>query len=326
MDREIIRKTLEAFAVGDAFGKTTEYCSREEIEKTYSSIRTVLSPEESLSHRDTPHYSVTDDTEQVVYLINEYSEKKRIDAHDTAHALMRWFRETDAMKYIGPSSLSALTMIEKGGDIDTAGINGTTCGGIMRSPAAVFFSTEKSLERNIVECLKPTHNTSLAISAAVSYGYAFLEAVKEGATIESIIDRAIYGAERGAKYGNSERVTGVGPNLVYRLPFLRRTIPAIRSDGDFRIFLYDVLGTTLSSSDTAGAAFALLMYTKGDVMRTIELAAETGGDTDTIAALGGALAAAWGKGHNIPRNMIDSVAEANRLDFAALAEKITVIE
>lgn len=326
MDRDIIRKSLEAFAVGDAFGKTTEYCSREEIARNYKCITTVLSPEESLAHKDVAHYHVTDDTEQVIYLIDEYSGKKRIDARDTALTLLRWFRETDALKYIGPSSLSALTSIENGGDINKAGIYGTTCGGIMRSPAAIYFSTETTLEKNIVECLKPTHNTSTAISAAVSYGYAFLEASRKNATVDSIIEKAVAGAERGALYGNRERVTGVGPNLAHRLPFLRKVIPTLKDDETFKTFLYDILGTTLASIDTSGAVFALLMYTGGDVMRTIELATETGGDTDTIAALGAALAAVYSKGHNIPEEMVDNVAEVNNIDFEALSEKIELIQ
>ncbi len=269
---------------------------------------------------------VTDDTEQIVYLIDEYAKKKRIDAHDTAITLLRWFRETDAMKYIGPSSLNALNSIENGGDIEKAGIHGTTCGGIMRSPSAIYFSSEETIERNIVECLKPTHNTSIAISAAISYGYAMLEASKDNATVDSIIEKAIYGAEKGAGYGNSERVTGVGPNLVYRLPFLKKVIPSLKDDVSFKTFLYDILGTTLSSIDTSSAVFALLMYTNGDTMRTIRLATETGGDTDTIAALAGALVATYSKGHNIPQEMIDNVSKANNIDFETLSDKIITIQ
>lgn len=326
MNKDIIRKNLEAFAVGDAFGKATEYCSREEIATHYSNITTILPPEKSLSHKDVAYCHVTDDTEQIVYLIDEYAKKKRIDAHDTAITLLRWFRETDAMKYIGPSSLNALNSIENGGDIEKAGIHGTTCGGIMRSPSAIYFSSEETIERNIVECLKPTHNTSIAISAAISYGYAMLEASKDNATVDSIIEKAIYGAERGAGYGNSERVTGVGPNLVYRLPFLKKVIPSLKDDVSFKTFLYDILGTTLSSIDTSSAVFALLMYTNGDTMRTIRLATETGGDTDTIAALAGALVATYSKGHNIPQEMIDNVSKANNIDFETLSDKIITIQ
>ncbi len=326
MDRDIVRESLEAFAVGDAFGKATEYCSREDISRKYSKIDSLLPPEDSLSHKDIPHYHVTDDTEQVVYLINEYSEKRRIDAHDTALTLLRWFRETDAMKYIGPSTLSALTTIENGGDVDTAGRDGTTCGGIMRSPAAIYFSSFDTVEKNIVECLKPTHNTANAISAALSYAFACLEAEKPSATIETILEKASIGAEKGAGYGNRERLRGVGPTLIYRIPFLKRIVPTIESDENFKIFLYDILGTTLSSIDTSSAVFALLIYTKGDVMRTIEIATETGGDTDTIASLAAMLAAIYKKGHNIPRTMVDNVGRVNNIDFDALAVKTAIIQ
>ena len=71
MDKQLIRSFLEAFAAGDAIGKATEYCSMEEIAAHYSSIDRILPPKESLSHSELPFGSVTDDTEQVVCLLDE---------------------------------------------------------------------------------------------------------------------------------------------------------------------------------------------------------------------------------------------------------------
>lgn len=111
MNKALIQSFIEAYAVGDAFGKATEYCSQQQIEEAYPCIQELLPPEKSLSHQGLVHGQVTDDTEQNVYLIHEYAEKETVDPYDTAKCLVRWVTETDATKYIGPNSLRALKAI-----------------------------------------------------------------------------------------------------------------------------------------------------------------------------------------------------------------------
>ena len=168
MKKELIRSLLEAFAVGDAYGKATEYCSLEQVQAHYSRIDELLPPEKAIAHQDLFYGQVTDDTEQNVYLLREYARQGRVTPYDTAMCLLRWVQETDAAtKYIGPNSLKALRAIEQGADVTTAGTGGTTCGGMMRAPVAFLFSTPDTLTQNVVTCLMPTHNTSVAIEAAM---------------------------------------------------------------------------------------------------------------------------------------------------------------
>lgn len=323
MDRKLIKAFLEAFAVGDAYGKTTEYCSRETIEQKLGKIRTILRPEESLSHKDLPYGTVTDDTEQNVYLIKEYARKCRIDALDTAECLLHWWKETDAERYMGPSSLSALISISKGKSPNEAGMNGTTCGGVMRVPSAFLFSTEATLERNVVQCLLPTHNTSVAIEAAMAYAYALMEAAKDGSTVDGILKTAIEGGKRGRVYGNRERIAGVSPSVPARIDFIRRNIFPDSSAEYVKRFLYDVIGATMSSSDVVSCVFGIFCLVRDDVALAIELATEMGGDTDTIGCLAAGLCTLYAKGHNIPKEEVKLVSDANNLDFDELASAVT---
>jgi len=322
MERELVEAFLEAFAVGDAFGKSTEYCSRQAIEKKFNRIDTILDPQTALSHRDLSYGRVTDDTEQNVYLIKEYARQGSIDATDTAKALLKWVDETDAVHYMGPSSMKALRAIRDGKNIGTAGIEGTTCGGIMRVPAAFLFSTPETLEENVIECLKPTHFTAVAIEAAMAYAYA-LQAAFENKNIHEIIERACEGARIGLGYGNTELTAGVGPSVATRALFLERTIPSLKSEHDLKCLLYDVIGSTLASADVAACVFGLLLYAKSDVRLAIRLATETGGDTDTIASLAAGLCTIYGKGHNLDTTMVQLVSESNNLDFGELAKLVT---
>lgn len=321
MDRKLVRAFWEAYAIGDAYGKATEYCSLDEIKNCYSTIDRILGPEESLSHKDLLKGKVTDDTEQNIYLIKAYSKTRFVSAKITADALVSWINETDAMKYIGPSSLRALNAMKKGVPPEEAGKNGTTCGGIMRVPAAVFFSDDKTLINNVVECLKPTHFTSLAIEAALSYAFALRCALKNS-SVEEILEEAKRGAREGRQYGCRERTQGVGPKVDSRIAFLEKIIKEIKNENELKDLLYSVLGTTLSSQDVASAVYGLFLYCKEDTALIIRLATELGGDTDTIACLAAGLSALYGKGHNIKRDEIKLVEEANGINFESLTSLI----
>lgn len=226
------------------------------------------------------------------------------------------------MKYIGPSSLHALRFIQDGGDIDAAGSCGTTCGGIMRTPSAFLFSTHETLERNVVECLRPTHNTAVAMEAAMAYAYALEEASQMECTLESVLERAKTGAARGRLHGDAARTNGVGPSVSARIDFLGRLVDKDISDQALEELLYDVIGSTMASADVACAVFAIFMHTRGDAARAIEIATMTGGDSDTIACLAAGLCTLFSKGHDIPQEEIALVEQANGLDFDGIADMI----
>lgn len=322
MEKEQVQSFLEAFAIGDAYGKVTEYCSQEEICRSYTHIDKLLTPDESIAHQDLFYGQVTDDTEQNVYLIHEYARQKRITAYDTAMCLLQWVEETDAaQKYIGPNSLRALRSIKEGVDIAKAGVNGTTCGGMMRAPAAVLFSDDHTLIENVVACLLPTHNTSVAIEAAMCYAFA-LNAAQKGASIAEILEQACIGAEKGKEYGSKKRVAGVAPSCKKRIEFLRSYMPQLPDEKTLKGFLYNILGATLASYDVCACVFALFMFAKDDVHLAIRLATEMGGDTDTIACLAGGLCTMYAGKHNIDRKTVELVQRANKLSFSDLAEKV----
>ena len=168
----MVAGVLTAYAVGDALGMPTEFMTRQEIvsiikDLPFGLINGFLEPSQSKNHPNLPRASITDDTEQVISLLEEYGARGAIDASATAARLLRWMRESNAIEkgYIGPSSRSALEAIEQGMPPEKAGINGTTCGGVMRSPAAVLFSAARGLplSQSVYTCLLPTHNTQLAL-------------------------------------------------------------------------------------------------------------------------------------------------------------------
>ena len=169
--RRRVTACLTAFACGDALGMATEFMTREQIEGAFpGGVTRLLEQKDSQNHGDLTPGSVTDDTEQVAYLLERYRAKGEVTVEDTVDALLAWIRETGAVEkhYIGPSSLKALTAIKNGADPATTG-SGTTCGGIMRTPAAVCFDPDQTmaaLRENVRTALLHTQNTTESLEAA----------------------------------------------------------------------------------------------------------------------------------------------------------------
>lgn len=307
-----IRQVFTALAVGDAVGMPTEFMTRGAICAQFSSLVSgLIPPAQSKNHSDLPHASVTDDTEQNLYLYRLYRKEKRVDAHATADCLLTWVKETDAIakKYIGPSSLSALTAIRTGTPVEEAGRRGTTCGGIMRTPSAVLYrahTDEKDLARDIHSCLLCTHNTSEALEAAGAYGFA-LQAALGGATRREILSAAVRGGETLLALAPE---IDCGPSSVARIREMYK-FAATHTPGSLLDDLFAVYGTGLPSADVCGAVFAIFFSAKDDVWKAVRMGASVGGDTDTIAALAGALCCAYAGGHNIPKDVMESVFSQN---------------
>ncbi len=318
-----VRDIWLAFAAGDACGMPTEFMCPADIRAVFGGDMPdglpagLLPAEKSVTHNILPSGSVTDDTEQNLYLLAEAEKNDGVTLEGVLSALEAWIAETGAVEkhYIGPSSLKALESIRKGTPATEAGIGGTTCGGIMRTPSAFLWKTEQSeeeLEENILTSLLPTHNTSEALEAAGAYGFALREAFL-GGSIDEIFDAA----ERGGKRLISHAAwTGCAASSVRRLSEARK-LAAELSQEELLDHVYSLWGTGLPSADVCGAVFALFAFAKEDVWKCIQLAAVIGGDTDTIAALAGALSAAYAGGHNIPQAVLDKVLEQNRELFAS---------
>lgn len=313
-----ITKTQQIFtalAVGDAVGMPTEFMTRNAIRAQFSSLVSGLIPsEQSKNHSDLPIASVTDDTEQNLYLYRLYRAETRVDAYATASRLLSWVQETDAItkKYIGPSSLSALAAIRAGTPVEEAGRRGTTCGGIMRTPSAVLYrthKTEQELAKDIHNCLMCTHNTSEALEAAGAYGFALRAALNSDATYKSILSASVRGGE--ALLALAPEID-CAPSSVARIRAMYE-LAVTHTPDQLLDALYAVYGTGLPSADVCGAVFAIFFSAKSDVWKAIRMGASVGGDTDTIAALAGALCCAYAGMHNIPNDIIERVFYQNAI-------------
>jgi ADP-ribosylglycohydrolase len=322
MRYETILGILEAISVGDALGMPTEFMGRREISRRFGLVDRLLPPSESKLHKNLPWASVTDDTEQVLRLLDWYL-REGVDAEGTARCLLRWIRETkaDERGYVGPTSLKALAAIEAGTSPLVAGRGGNTCGGLMRTPAAVLAcpdADEATLARAIIASCVPTHNSSAALEAAVAFGFA-LRAAGAGGSREDVIAAALRGALAGAADMEDDFPP---PSSSARIRLLAELAPRWENPLEAMTFLHDVLGAGLPSWEVCPAIFGIFLHAGADTWLAVKMGASMGGDTDTIAAMAGALCAAFAGSGNLPPDIVEAVTRANRLDLQAISLRV----
>lgn len=323
-DKEMEKKitsVLEALVTGDAMGMPTEFMTRKEIiEKFDGWVTCLIDTNESKLHKDLKTGSVTDDSEENLFLLEEYEKAGKVTVEATVNGLLKWVSETDAIekKYIGPSALKSLNDIKRGVSPYESGKRGTTCGGLMRTPCAFLCApnqTEDELAVNILRCLLPTHNTSEAMEAAGAYGFA-LRSAFHGSCFEEIIEAAMRGGERLVEFVEAINSAPSSRARIREIIIKSREM----EESQLMDWLHEVLGNGLSSADVCGAVFGAFAMAGGDVFKAICMGASMGGDTDTIAALAGALSAAFVGNHNIPGKILETVKCVNHLELERLSE------
>ncbi|MFQ3674648.1 MAG: ADP-ribosylglycohydrolase family protein [Aggregatilineales bacterium] len=167
-----------------------------------------------------------------------------------------------------------------------------------------------------VESAYPTHATSTACAAASAVACAVAACVHPNATLDTITDAACYGADAGAKLGYES----INPSISRRIRFAITLVADDRSDSDKLRDLYDLIGMGMAAYETVPVAFAVMHMAQGDPMRAIILSANLGGDTDTTAAICGAVCGALRGSSALDADMVRTLESVNGYDFFELAQ------
>ena len=304
---ERARGALYGLAIGDALGMPTETFSREQITARWGPALTGFEPAPP-GHPIAAGLSagaVTDDTEQAVLLARLLVKGSgRIDARELADALVNWERDMTARgsrSLLGPSTKRALEAIRHGVPPDEAGRHGDTNGAAMRiAPVGIAFAApapsgaddrvadegREALVGHVVEASRVTHNTSVALAGAAAVAAAVSAGVG-GASMAGATGAGIAAARLAARRGHWVAGADVAARIEWAAGLVREAGPA-RAAG----LIGTLVGTSLATQESVPAAFAVLSAVPGDPWQACLLAASLGGDTDTIAAMAGAIAGA----------------------------------
>ncbi|WP_372593200.1 ADP-ribosylglycohydrolase family protein, partial [Actinotalea sp.] len=87
----------------------------------------------------------------------------------------------------------------------------------------------------------------------------------------------------------------------------------------------ELVGTSLAAQESVPAAFAVLALWPDDPWRACLAAAGLGGDSDTIAAMAGAIAGACHGTAGFPAEALRTIREVNHLDLDGVADALLAL-
>lgn len=318
---------LAGLALGDAMGMPGELWVPERIKQTFGWL--------SGFHPAPPGHEivdgftagqVTDDTQQAYMLgatIRDAGGEVR--AEDVARELVAWADRVGASdgNFLGPSSARAIDLLRSGADPRTTGAGGDTNGAAMRiAPIGIVRRPDdlEALVDAVVEATVMSHDTGVAVSGA-SLVAGVVSAGVEGAGLNEAIEVGLRAADLGRHRGHQTVAAAVAARARLAAELAARPT----SDEQFLAELYDLVGAWVTTTESVPAALGLVVRTAADPARATELAANLGGDTDTIGAMAGAMCGALSGIDAVPAAMLATLREVNGIDPRRLGAELVAV-
>jgi ADP-ribosylglycohydrolase len=344
---------LAGAAVGDALGGATEGWEAHEIEAHFGgfvegvveSIRRARGIEKPFSpfHKGDGH--VTDDTLMTRVLVKAYASKRdHLDAYDVERLLVpaivdekTWIPELEREDLLYHRLFLAekwLVLKLRYGHADPreAGVgNIVNCGAAMYI-APVGIACAGDPERAYAEAAELTgaHQSSYGREAAAVLAAAVAEAMRPGATVESVVATAAGLARDGTReaiVAVTETALGLDGWRGGGLAALRDVFAPFDSVGE--VYASPAqnarIPSRLHSIEELPIALGLLAATGGDWPETVLGGVNYGRDSDSIASMGGALAGALGGADAVPRRWVDEISAASRIDVEEAGREMAAI-
>ena len=315
---------LAGIAIGDAMGMPTEFMTREEIKERFGYITSFQNP-----FKDHPLVSslkrgqVTDDTQQTLLMAETIIEEKKVSPSIFAKKLVSLCEEQKAIEkmLIGPSTERALKELLAGKKPEEIVCMGTTNGASMRiGPVAIFdWGLEESLKSDVLKSCRISHNTNVAISAAMAVAFAMSKGI-EGANWEDVVSAGKKGAGIGERLKLDMRypAASVEKRIELAEKIIHRSKQPIMD-------IYDYIGGGVQSNESIPTTFGIFMVTRGDPMKSIITATNMGGDTDTIASIVGGIAGSYMGIEAFPKELVNTIEEINGFNIREIVRALLEI-
>ena len=310
---------FKALASGDAIGKQTEMLSNGEVQHWYpegisefqGQPGTIIPRYKGNRKHEWRIGETTDDTEQTLAVARVLLSTREPSHTDFGRQLLK------CRKSLHPG-VKSLWSLHQSDDPSRVALDGDGCGAAMRvAPVGVLYSPNRIEELIGVahQSSIPTHGGQLAICAAAAVAGAVSAAI-EGWDPKDVMEFAIQIAKRAEAFA----------------PPLNDKATLSMADAISR--MYNDLSTykTLLARELADRYFPDRPETKVPLAinlalltesseRTILLAANIGGDSDSVASIGGAIAGALHP-DEVNNDWFDIVHSVNQDDLLGIAEAL----
>lgn len=282
-----IAACFKALASGDAIGKQTESLKYEEIKEQFpqgisgfhGELGTVM-PRYEGKHYDWKFGETTDDTEQSIAVARVMAQGKPV-THTAVGKQLMLCKKSNRPKLL-------LGKFQQIGDPSRVAFEGNGCGAAMRvAPIGAAYTTNDIhfLVSSVFEASIPTHGGRISICGAAAIAAAVSAAV-DGKSPDEILQYAITAAKLSEKFrpatsDEEDNVAEVIDNVYEDLA----------SRGAISLDYVKDRYMPWNTPNIVALAISFAILTKS-AEETILLASNLGGDTDSVASMGAAIAGA----------------------------------
>jgi len=308
---------FQALATGDAIGKQTEMLSRADVRHWYPGGITGFhgQPGDVIPRYAGKRYEwrigeTTDDTEQTLAVARALLREGRANHEAIGQELLQ------CKKSLHPG-VSLWTFVQLGDPCRIAS-EGDGCGAAMRAaPVGVLCPSSRpdELIRGAYECAIPTHGGQMAVCAAAAVAGA-VSAALDGRPSAQVLTVAV----RASREAETLRPSGEAATIT-------RSIAEIYSDLVRRQHLIaDELAHQYfpnKPQTIVPLAISLALVTQS-AQQTALLAANIGGDSDSVASIGGAIAGALHP-ETVSQKWFEVVSSINEDDLLDVATSLATL-
>lgn len=285
---------LLGLAIGDALGMPFEGMHAGMIQERYQQVT------EFLPGRGLAAGQYTDDTKMMLCLAESAVEKGHVDPEDVAQRFVDWFDSGD-LRGIGGSCMEGILNLKRGVSWRKSGRRGKWAAGngtAMRiAPIGLLDCLDlKQLREDCWSTSIITHDNGEAVAGASAVAYAIARLVTEEIDVGTLLP------DIAAFVGDCE----VARKLEEAQRLLSSGAPTERA--------LAILGTSGYVVETVASALYCFLKTPNDFVASVGSAVAAGGDTDTTAAVAGAISGASNGLANMPQHLIQGVEDGQRLE------------
>ena len=322
---------LVGAAAGDAMGAPTETRTRQQIaEKFGGYVTDFLVPPADTFGRGNRAGQITDDFSLAYIALEEILKAGKVDEASAVAGLLKWADRPEFFdRFAGPTTRAKIMEL-KGEAVERIGFvpanenNKASNGAAMKSSPIALLSlgnVDKAIEY-AVTVGKITHNNNIALSGAAAIAAATAAAMKEGATMDDVVEASLYGARKGDQIGRETALTLAGPSVETRIKWAVKVASEAETMIEAMDAIADSVGCGLMTAEAVPAAIGLCVASKGNTVDGICAGVNIGDDTDTVATMVGGILGALGGVESMPERYLTLMEQENDLDLQNMARKI----
>ena len=320
---------LAAALLGDALGSVTEQLTVRQVRERYGRVTTLLAPAEGTFADGRKPGELTDDGLLTLSILRELTAGSgEIEPDDVARLLLEWASDPELLsRFAGPSSRKAILLLRGGATPREAGAPDpltndlrTSNGAAMKVAPAGWASPGDLVRaaRTAAKICVATHNSDIAYAGAAAVAGAVSAAMSPSSATD-IAHAAVTTARIGYEIARGQAIEVPGPSISARIE-LACDIATAGASIEVRVRrLGEIFGNGLPITEAVPMAIGMFVAIPDDPLDLLLRVVNLGGDSDTVAAITGAISGTHKGFDALPADMVRTLEAANQIDVRAEA-------